>query len=88
MALDVQIDSQAKLRQLAMRLAAPGSAPIAVLRLTAAPTAFGPGTIAPIEVEGDGFALTCRALLTAARGGGSGGESLAALRELAISKIT
>ena len=90
-ALNAEISSVAQLHRLAMRLAAPGSSPIAALRI-ATKDGFGPGTAAPIEATGEGSELLCRALFSASQSGGvvatnGVASSLAGLRELAISKM-
>lgn len=83
--LEADIVSDAALLTLARRLAAAGSAPIAVLKINSAQSGFGPGTSARGEST-DAFKLMCRALATASAEGG--GASLAALRELSVSKLT
>ena len=68
--------------RLALRLAAPETAKLACLKLTAS-DGFGAGTAGALTAAGDGFALLCRGLATAL----GGAESLSTLRELSISKI-
>ena len=83
-ALEVQVATDAGLYRLAQRLAAPGTQPIAALRLTSQ-DGFGAGTAnASLNASDSGaFALLTRALATCL----GGAPSLAQLRELAISKI-
>ena len=84
--LEVLVDARGRLHRLAMRLAAPGSAPLAALKIVAS-DGYGPGTAAAIDIEGDGFALLARALRSASSGEGGPG-ALASLREFSISKIS
>ena len=80
--IEATLSTEASMLRLALRLAAPETAKLACLKLTAS-DGFGAGTAGALTAAGDGFALLCRALATAL----GGAESLSTLRELSISKI-
>ena len=80
--LDIVVSSDAQLCRLAMRLSAPSTAPVAILRI-AAPDGLGPGMLGSLVAGGPGFDRLVRALHAK-----SGAAALSELREIAFNKIT